>query len=944
MSAFTRCIAFACLSASATAQTVFSTNFDIAIPPEIAAGTATLTAVQGFAGLGPIGNTIGGTFLRSPTGNTITLSLSGLPVHDVLHLDFLLAAIDSLDGAGPYPAGDWFTIGIDGTTVFRETFANASPFQVQTYVPPAGVELARLVDLGFSGPGSPFLDSAYWLGGDPYCAAFAHTGTTATITFAFAGPGQALTDESWALDNLRVHASATTLPSVAAYGFSCGPVLSATSAASLGQTLGLAMANLPVSTSLAFGAFGLSREVLGSLVLPMPLDNFGLQGCWLVQDMSLALTSPFVVNGASAAGGLQIPNALGLIGVQLYHQGWVMASGANTGGVVTSNGLRIRVGLLPPATITESFATTAFLDAQVSSGTWSNGARPGLIGGDGRHGSFRPEYGIAVSPTEFVWNTTSITISNSLNGSQYIVTDGRFFFTDFTLGAGVTIDFVGPVPPQIYVRGKADILGTIRLNGAAMTTFNARGVPLTTPGPFVAGQSGGAPGAGGGRGGNGGNEYQHLAPAPGPGTILPTAANHGQRGDSVQVLAGHAYAASAANTGGDGSPMNPSSTTMVYQPVTSPQQAPINLPQLIVYRSYFARGGGGGGFATVGGVGTSNAFNGISTALGNLGAAGAAGVAFNLFPYPPLNPTPGYSSLNHFVVGGSGGGGGGTHAFGTITVPTTADVFVAGAGGSGGGGAFALRAGNDLTVAGSASLQAKGGAGVQITGRDPGLVTANANWGVACPGGGGSGGSFLLQSGTDLAMAGTIDTRGGNGSSTGNIATGQFAVQSQAGAGATGFFRLEEGYGAVAVAGATFPAYNSNENTGLLSDRDAQVGCASLWRSATGAFPQPRWFDYELDVDSDGNGTIDITYTDTGAAGTQLANSPTGPVMIHFQGAQLTAGGQPIPGTIGPWREAIGSGSVPGIAIDHPNGFRFMLTFNRGLFPNCIVRALRVRV
>src|ERR1700741_5544113 len=74
--------------------TVFSTNFDTAIPTELVPGTATLTGVQGFAGLGPTGNQFGGSFLRSATGNIVTLALSGLPTHDLISLDFFFAAID----------------------------------------------------------------------------------------------------------------------------------------------------------------------------------------------------------------------------------------------------------------------------------------------------------------------------------------------------------------------------------------------------------------------------------------------------------------------------------------------------------------------------------------------------------------------------------------------------------------------------------------------------------------------------------------------------------------------------------------------------------------------------------------------------------------------------------------------------------------------------------
>jgi len=199
---------------------VFYTDFNGALPAEIAPGTATLTGVQGYNGYGPTGNQFNGNFLRSATGNTVTLSLAGLPDHDTISLKFLFAAIDSLDGTGTFPAGDFFKIVFDGATLFSESFANALPDQIQSYVPPAGVELARHLDLGFSGPASYYTDSAYNLGADPRFANFAHTGSTATIEFFVFGEGnQSLGDESWAMDNLRVSVTTrSTVPEPASLG------------------------------------------------------------------------------------------------------------------------------------------------------------------------------------------------------------------------------------------------------------------------------------------------------------------------------------------------------------------------------------------------------------------------------------------------------------------------------------------------------------------------------------------------------------------------------------------------------------------------------------------------------------------------------------------------------------------------------------------------------
>lgn len=212
--------------------TVFSTDFDSALPAAITPGQATLTGVQGFAGLGPVGNTFGGSFLRSPTANTVTLTLTGLQAHTSISLGFLFAAIDSLDGTGSFPSGDFLNIQLDGQSIFRESFANALPTQVQSYVPVAGAELARHLDLGFQGPGSFYTDSAYNLGLEPALQNIAHTASTATFTWVMEGVGvQTLDDESWAMDNLRVSISAVPEPGSAAMLLAGGLGLAAFSAA-----------------------------------------------------------------------------------------------------------------------------------------------------------------------------------------------------------------------------------------------------------------------------------------------------------------------------------------------------------------------------------------------------------------------------------------------------------------------------------------------------------------------------------------------------------------------------------------------------------------------------------------------------------------------------------------------------------------------------------------
>lgn len=188
---------------------VFYTNFDSGpLASEIMPGTARLTGVQGYAGLGTDPHKFGGRFLRSATENRVTLQLSDLPAHDTLDLRFLFAAIDSLDGSGTYPAGENFIVRVDDVVIFMESFANSGDDKVQSYVPPAGVELARRVELGFRNSDVCYVDSAYDLGKDPTFLGIAHTASSVTISFEYVGEGsQILEDESWAFDELEVSVS-----------------------------------------------------------------------------------------------------------------------------------------------------------------------------------------------------------------------------------------------------------------------------------------------------------------------------------------------------------------------------------------------------------------------------------------------------------------------------------------------------------------------------------------------------------------------------------------------------------------------------------------------------------------------------------------------------------------------------------------------------------------
>ena len=210
-------------SASASSVTIFSADFDSGVPSEFS-GVTTTEGVQGYTGLGTGSNVFGGNFLRNDTvpAATTTLTLTNLPPHDSISLSFLLAIIDSWDGAsGTCQDGDEFNVSVDGTTIFGEAFENSN-CGVQTYNPPAGVELARRADLGFS-QGFYWNDSAYDMGLDPTFQNIPHTASTLTIEWFSSGGGwQGGTDESWALDNVQVFVHRTNSAPIAVAG---GPYL-----------------------------------------------------------------------------------------------------------------------------------------------------------------------------------------------------------------------------------------------------------------------------------------------------------------------------------------------------------------------------------------------------------------------------------------------------------------------------------------------------------------------------------------------------------------------------------------------------------------------------------------------------------------------------------------------------------------------------------------------
>lgn len=208
-------VLLACLvptGAMADTLMAYFNNFDVAptVAPGVSAalsGVTTTEGVQGYAGLGPSGNQFGGNFLRNTSAypaQYTTLTLTGLPAHTSVNVNFLLGTIDTWDGYNnPQWGPDAFNVKVDGVSVFSEVFAMQSN-GTMTYIPPSGVLLSSGTQLGFNSYWQ-YTDNAYNMYLEPAFQNIAHTGSSLTISWFASGPNwQGGLDESWAIENVRV--------------------------------------------------------------------------------------------------------------------------------------------------------------------------------------------------------------------------------------------------------------------------------------------------------------------------------------------------------------------------------------------------------------------------------------------------------------------------------------------------------------------------------------------------------------------------------------------------------------------------------------------------------------------------------------------------------------------------------------------------------------------
>ena len=200
----------AVMNASSVATVVYSNNFE----DQLTAGLSGYVSIQPTQGLAAYG--CGGYFLHNSTGGhssgqfgapglPTTLTLTNLPGHTSLKLDFLLAVVDSWDGARDANP-DMFHVTIDGQSVFAYYLQNFGGHATQNWPDWQNSIIAE----GSLCKNSGWNDALYNAGISAAFQPIAHTSSTVTIQWWADGPGwqgggiYGENDESWGIDNLTV--------------------------------------------------------------------------------------------------------------------------------------------------------------------------------------------------------------------------------------------------------------------------------------------------------------------------------------------------------------------------------------------------------------------------------------------------------------------------------------------------------------------------------------------------------------------------------------------------------------------------------------------------------------------------------------------------------------------------------------------------------------------
>jgi len=178
------------------------------------------------------------------------------------------------------------------------------------------------------------------------CPAMAYdTQRGMTVLFGGTNDGIISFDDTWEWSGGP--AGPGTPATASAFGAGCGsPALTLSPDISarpiINATGQVSMTNIP--STLAFVSLGWSRTMVGPFTLPFSLLGYGLPGCYLLQSCEAAAAPVTFTTPGTATYSLPLPNWNGLIGLQLYLQGWANAPGANAGNTIVSNGIEWVIG------------------------------------------------------------------------------------------------------------------------------------------------------------------------------------------------------------------------------------------------------------------------------------------------------------------------------------------------------------------------------------------------------------------------------------------------------------------------------------------------------------------------------------------------------------------------------------------------------------------------
>ena len=199
-------------TASALPLEVYTADFENGAPAEFSSGS-TSSAQIGAEALNQGLSTYHGKFTLSGTS---TLTLTGLPPHTELELEFDAYFFNSWDGNATSVGPDFFSLA--GDVTFSETFTNhrgegdSYPGVADVFLNSAGTALSSFGDSGST-------MAFFRLGPTMTGSSFVVTHTGSTFTVSFAGP-TSQTDEQWGIDNVRVSIDGepATIPSLSSWG------------------------------------------------------------------------------------------------------------------------------------------------------------------------------------------------------------------------------------------------------------------------------------------------------------------------------------------------------------------------------------------------------------------------------------------------------------------------------------------------------------------------------------------------------------------------------------------------------------------------------------------------------------------------------------------------------------------------------------------------------